>query len=75
MVAKLDNFTIEDIRVFRSTVYVTTLEVWDLRRVSTGSNVVLQDYPGQRNRVNYHFKRENGRWIVMVRQVLDRDLG
>lgn len=71
---ELVSFTIENAHLWRSTVFVSTLEIWDLRRRSTGSEVVLQEYLGQRNRVNYHLEREGEGWLVLRRQVLDRDL-
>lgn len=74
MAAELVSFTIESSHLWRSTVFVTTLEIWDLRRQATGSEVVLQEYLGQRNRVTYHLERAGESWVVLRRQVLDRDL-
>jgi hypothetical protein len=74
MAPELVSFTIESAHLWRSTVFVSTLEIWDLRRRATGTEVVLQEYLGQRNRVNYHLERAGESWVVLRRQVLDRDL-
>jgi hypothetical protein len=62
--------TIEDVNVFNfANAYVTTLEVWDVRVLATGSDTVLAEEIGQRNRVQYQLKRERGSWRVLFRSI------
>ena len=60
--------TIEDVKVFNyANAYVSTVEVWDLRSLSTGAREVLAEEIGQRDRVKYQLKREGGSWKVLFR--------
>ncbi len=60
--------TIEDVKVFNyANAYVTTVEIWDLRSLSTGGREVLAEDMGQRNRVKYQLKREGDSWKVLFR--------
>jgi len=60
--------TVEDVKVFNyANAYVTTVEVWDLRSLATGSREQLAEDVGQRNRVKYQLKREGGSWKVLFR--------
>jgi hypothetical protein len=60
--------TIEEATVFNyANAYVTTVEVWDLRSLATGSREVLAEDLGQRNRVKYQLKREGDSWRVLFR--------
>lgn len=60
--------TIEDVKVFNyANAYVTTVEIWDLRSLATGSREVLAEDVGQRNRVKYQLKREGDSWKVLFR--------
>lgn len=49
--------------------YATTLEVWDLRLYSTSGGDPVVEAIGQRNRVKYQLKREEGRWIILYREL------
>ena len=60
--------TIEEVKVFNyANAYVTTVEVWDLRSLATGSRQQLAEDIGQSNRVKYQLKREGDRWKVLFR--------
>ena len=60
--------TIEEAKVFNyANAYVTTVEVWDLRSLATGSREQLAEDIGQRNRVKYQLKREGDGWRVLFR--------
>jgi hypothetical protein len=60
--------TIEEATVFNyANAYVTTVEVWDLRSLATGSRQQLAEDMGQRNRVKYQLKREGDSWRVLFR--------
>lgn len=62
--------TIEDVNAWsHSNAYVTTLEVWDLRTVAAGSDVVLAEELDQASRVKYQIKREDDRWMVLFRAI------
>jgi len=74
MLPTLQSFTIEEIGTWRSTAYVTTVEVWDLERRTLGSNVILQLYEDQHNRVHYQLEREGDGWVVLFRHVREHDI-
>ena len=60
--------TIEEVKVFNyANAYVTTVEVWDLRSLSTGMRETLAEDLGQSNRVKYQLKREGDSWRVLFR--------
>ncbi len=60
--------TIEEVKVFNyANAYVTTVEVWDLRSLSTGLREQLAEDIGQSNRVKYQLKREGDSWKVLFR--------
>ncbi len=60
--------TIEEATVFNyANAYVSTVEVWDLRSLATGSREQLAEDIGQRNRVKYQLKREGDSWRVLFR--------
>jgi hypothetical protein len=62
--------TVEEVKVFNyANAYVTTVEVWDLRSLATGSREPLAEELGQRNRVKYQLKREGDSWRVLFRQI------
>ena len=64
---------IEDLQVWGyANAYVTTQEVWDIRTYSTGSDQLLTEQLGQRNRVKYQLKRIDGSWQVLFRTILER---
>lgn len=59
---------VEDITVWNhSNAFVTTLEVWNLRIFATGTDTVLSEELGQRNRVKYQIKRREQGWQVLYR--------
>ena len=60
--------TIEEVKVFNyANAYVTTVEVWDLRSLSTGLREQLAEEVAQSNRVKYQLKREGDSWKVLFR--------
>ncbi len=62
--------TVEDVTVFNyANAYVTTVEVWDLRSLATGSRQPLAEEIGQSNRVKYQLKREGDSWRVLFRTI------
>lgn len=70
VVPELKELTVEDVQVAsHSTVFVTTLEVWDLRKVAVGTEQVLSQALDRAHRVKYHMGRHEGRWKVYSRQV------
>ena len=66
--AAFRQLTIEDVRIFNyANAYVTTVEIWDLRSLATGSREQLAEEIGQSNRVKYQLKREGDSWRVLFR--------
>lgn len=66
----LKQVTVEDFSVWNhANAFVSTFEVWDLRVYSTGSEVLLSESLGQRNRVKYQMKRDGDSWMVLLRQI------
>ncbi len=66
----LQQVTIEDFKVWNhSNAIVTTLEVWDIRVYASGSDVLLSQALGQRNRVKYQLKRQDDSWTILLRQI------
>jgi hypothetical protein len=60
--------TIEEVKVFNyANAYVTTVELWDVRSLATGSREVLAEDLAQSNRVKYQLKREGTSWRVLFR--------
>ena len=60
--------TIEEATIFNyANAYVSTVEVWDLRSLATGSREQLAEDIGQSNRVKYQLKREGESWRVLFR--------
>ncbi|MGD2115191.1 MAG: IMS domain-containing protein [Acidobacteriota bacterium] len=67
---ELRSVQVEDVRTWSAVnAYVTTVEVWDLRVLASGSEEVLRQELGQSNRVKYQLKREGDRWRVFWRQL------
>jgi hypothetical protein len=70
--ATFRGLTIEEATIFNyANAYVTTVEVWDLRSLATGSREQLAEETGQRNRVKYQLKREGDSWRVLFRAKQD----
>lgn len=67
---ELDSLTVEGVTVWnRVNAYVTTVEVWDVRVLATGTETVVREELDQANRVRYQLKRDNDRWRVLMRQL------
>lgn len=70
LVPTFRQLTVEDVNIWNySNAFVTTLEVWDLKILALGSEQVLAEELGQRNRVKYQLKREEDRWRVLFRTI------
>ena len=66
----LESVEVEDVRVWSAVnAYVTTVEVWDLRVLASGTEEVVRQEMDQPNRVKYQLKRDDGRWRVFWRQL------
>ena len=65
----LQSFEIERIDVWRySNAAVTTLEVWDIQSMASGTEQVLTSAT-DRYRVRYQFKRRDEGWMVIDRRI------
>ena len=65
----LQSFEIERIDVWRySNAAVTTLEVWDIQSMASGTEQVLSSTT-DRYRVRYQFKRRDEGWMVIDRRI------
>ncbi len=68
----LKSVTIEDVEAWgHANAYVTTLEVWDVRTVTVGGRQPISEQLDQTNRVKYQLKRDQGRWRVLYRSLVD----
>ena len=66
--ATFRKLTIEEAKIFNyANAYVTTVEIWDLRSLATGSREQLAEDIGQSNRVKYQLKRDGKSWRVLFR--------
>ncbi len=54
-------------RAGRTSLAVTTNEVWDLRTVALGSEQAVGEALGQQNRLEYTLIRDQGTWWVLSR--------
>ncbi len=62
--------TVEQILVWgHANAAVTTLEVWDLRVYTSGSQVLLGEELDQSNRVKYQLKKRGKRWEILMREL------
>ncbi len=69
--AAFHRMTVESISPLgRTTVLVTTLEVWDLKVIARGSGAQLGEEIGQTSRVKYQLTRRGGRWQVFFRELV-----
>lgn len=67
---ELESVAVEDVTVWSGVnAFVTTVEVWDVRVLASGTETVVRDELNQPNRVKYQLKREDGRWRVFGRQL------
>ena len=65
----LKSFEIEQIDVWRySNAVVTTLEVWDIQSLASGTERVIAS-ANDRYRVRYQFKRRDEGWMVIDRRI------
>lgn len=65
--------TVEEVQVWGyANAYVTTQELWDIRTYSTGSDQMLTEQIGVRNRVKYQLKKIDGNWTVLFRTILEQ---
>lgn len=72
LVPTFRQITVEDVHVWNySNAFVSTLEVWDLQILAVGTENVLTEELGQRNRVKYQLKREEDHWRVLFRTIQD----
>lgn len=68
----LRSITIEDLNIWsNSNAYVTTLELWDVRRLAAGTDQVLTEVQDQPNRVKYQMKRNTDGWRVLYRTIVN----
>lgn len=67
---ELESVEVEDVTVWSAVnAFVTTVEVWDVRVLATGTETVVREEENQPNRVKYQLKREDGAWRVFGRQL------
>lgn len=67
---ELVEVVVEDVQVWnRVNAFATTLETWDLRFVSAGGGIPVSERLGERQRVKYQLKLEDGTWWVYYREV------
>jgi hypothetical protein len=65
---ELESFTVEQIEVWNySNAFVTTIEVWDLKVLASGTETVLSEVDDQRSRVKYQLKRRDEGWQILSR--------
>lgn len=68
----LRSVTIEQVNTWsNSNAYVTTLEIWDVRRLAAGTDQVLTEVLEQPNRVKYQMKHDVGGWRVLYRTIVN----
>lgn len=69
-VPELVQLTVEDFTIWNhSNAFVSTFEVWDVRSYTVGTDILLQESLGQRNRVKYQLKRRDEGWVVLYREL------
>ena len=67
---ELVQLTVEDFTIWNhSNAFVSTFEVWDIRSYTVGTDILLQESLGQRNRVKYQLKRRDDSWVVLYREL------
>lgn len=67
----LQELDIEEAEAVGTTAYVTTIETWDVQVASAGSDRILREEPGLRYRVRYQLTKEDGRWLVLFREIAE----
>ncbi len=73
IVSAIQQLTLDDIRLARSTAYVLTTEVWDIELRTIGSDHVLYSYPNTQYRVRYQLKLDGGQWRIVFRQLTETE--
>lgn len=69
---RLIEVEIEDVQLWnRLNAFVSTLETWDLRFLSNGEGALISERLGERQRVKYQLKNENGKWWILYREVAE----
>lgn len=69
--ATFHDLTVEELVTWsRDFAMVTALETWDLRYESLGTGVEVSDRPGVRSRVQYQLRKEDDRWRVFHRDLI-----
>ncbi len=64
--------TIESVNVWNnSNAFVSTLEIWDVRRLAAGTELPIDEVLEQPNRVKYQMKRDKNGWRVLYRTIQD----
>lgn len=67
---ELESVEVEDVTVWSAVnAFASTVEVWDVRILDTGTESVIREQVNQPNRVKYQLKREDGQWRVFGRQL------
>jgi hypothetical protein len=67
---ELESVEVEDVTVWSAVnAFVTSVEVWNVRVLASGTEGVVREELNQPNRVKYQLKREDGRWRVFGRQL------
>lgn len=70
LVPTFRQITVEDVHIWSySNAFVTTFEVWDLQILAVGTENLLTEELGQRNRVKYQLEREKDHWRVLFRTI------
>lgn len=69
-VPELVQLTVEDFTIWNhSNAFVSTFEVWNIRSYTLGTEILLQESLGQKNRVKYQLKRKDDGWVVLYREL------
>lgn len=69
-VPEFKTVTVENISVWNySNAFVSTVEVWDVRALTLGSGMVVNESLDQRSRVKYQMKRKDDGWAILYREL------
>lgn len=64
--------TVENVSVWNySNALVSTVEVWDVRALTLGTELVVNESLDQRSRVKYQLKRKDDGWSVLYRELAE----
>ncbi len=72
LVSKLQQFSIDTVKVARTMAYIATTEIWDIERRALGSDRLLESYPNTQYQVRYQLRLDGGRWFVVFRQLMNQ---